>query len=258
MNRHRHLISCPASKLLAIAAMLGCCVLSACSSASDESAVDGGRKLFESKALSQSRLNDYACVTCHDTVASNPPSKKAGGALAGVTLRSSFWGGQVADLLDSVNACRSNFMGDNQPLSASSEQARELYAYLASLEPGDASPIPFTVVASIDPLPRGATPDAISVAENHGRELYTFTCQYCHGGMHDGLGRLSTQVPLLPEQTIAEHAEYSARVQRLIFTEKIRHGLFLGYGGVMPPFSAELLSDQDVSDVLEAMGVLGE
>jgi len=43
-----------------------------------------------------------------------------------------------------------------------------------------------------------------------------------------------------------------------VFTEKIRHGLFLGYGGVMPPFSREVLSDQDVSDLLEALGVIAE
>jgi len=245
-------------KVFVGACLLGCGFVSACGSTSGQSDIDEGRDLFQSKALSRSHLNDYACVTCHDSVASSPPSKKAGGALAGVTLRSSFWGGQVADLLGSVNACRSNFMGDSQPLTEKGEQARDLYASLASLEPGDAEPIPFTVVANIDALPRGATPDAIATAQAHGQELYALTCQYCHGSMHDGLGRLSSQVPLLPEQTIVEHAAYSARIQRLIFTEKIRHGLFLGYGGVMPPFSAELLSDQDVSDVLEALGVLGE
>jgi len=220
--------------------------------------VERGQQLFESKALSQSHLNDYTCATCHDTVVSNPPSKKAGGALAGVTLRSTFWGGQVADLLGSVNACRNDFMGDNQPLHASDEQARALYAYLVSLEPGNASAIPFTIVTTIDPLARGETPEAISSAESHGELLYAQTCQYCHGSKHDGLGRLSARVPILPEDTLVAHAQYSARVQRLIFTEKIRHGLFLGYGGLMPPFSTELLSDQDVSDLLEALGVLGE
>jgi thiosulfate dehydrogenase len=47
-------------------------------------------------------------------------------------------------------------------------------------------------------------------------------------------------------------------VQRLIFIEKIRHGRFLGYGGEMPPFSSELLSDADVADVLEYLSILGE
>ncbi|HEY0467891.1 MAG TPA: c-type cytochrome [Polyangiaceae bacterium] len=246
----------PAGKLWAAACLLCCALVSACSS-SEQSAVDQGRELFQSKALSQSHLNDYTCLTCHDTVASTPPSQKAGGALAGVTLRSTFWGGQVADLLSSIDACRNNFMGDTRPLSANSEQARALYAYLASLEPGDADAIPFTIVTTIDPLPRGETAEAISSAVSHGQVLYATTCLYCHGSMHDGLGRLSERVPILPEDTLVEHAQYSAREQRLIFTEKIRHGLFLGYGGEMPPFSAELLSDQDVSDLLEALNVLG-
>lgn len=244
-------------KPLALAAVLGSALLSACSSPSEEDATEHGRELFETKALSRSRLNDYTCATCHDTVGTDPPAKKPGGALAGVTRRRSFWGGQVADLLGSVNACRQSFMGDSQAMSANDEQARSLYAYLVSLEPGDAAPIPFTIVNAIDPLPRGETPEAISDAKSRGQQLFAQACQYCHGSMHEGVGRLSARLPILPEQTLAEHAEYSARVQRLIFTEKIRHGLFLGYGGVMPPFSSELLSDQDVSNLLEALGVLG-
>jgi len=243
-------ITRPVSKLRETAAVLGCCLLSACASTSEPSAVDQGRQLFESKALSNSHLNDYTCASCHDTIASTPPSKKAGGALAGVTLRATFWNGQEADLLGSINACRNNFMGDNQPLATTDERARSLYAYLESLEPGDADPIPFTIVTNIDPLARGD--------EAHGQALFGQTCLYCHGEMHDGLGRLSERIPILPEDTLVAHAQYSPRVQRLVFTEKIRHGLFLGYGGVMPPFSAELLSDEDVSDVLEALGVFGE
>ncbi|HKO47383.1 MAG TPA: cytochrome c [Polyangiaceae bacterium] len=234
----------------AIAALFCCHLLSACGGDPEPSAVDQGRQLFESKALSQSHLNDYTCATCHDAEALTPPSKKSGAALAGVTLRSTFWGEQEPDLLSSINACRSNFMSDNQPLLASEDRARSLYAYLASLEPGDANPSPFTIVTSIDPLPRGV--------EGRGRVLFAQACSYCHGGMHSGANRLSARVPILPEDTLLEHAEYSARVQRLVFTEKIRHGLFLGYGGVMPPFAAELLSDQDVSDLLEAMGVIDE
>lgn len=255
MNRNR--TTSASNNLLAVASLLGCALLAACSSTTEESAVEQGQKLFESKALSQSRLNDYTCASCHDLVASTPPSKKTGGALSGVTLRTSFWGDQVADLLGAVNACRSNFMGDAKPLTAEDGQARSLYAYLESLEPGDSAPIPFRVVNTIDPLPRAETPEAIADAHSHGELLYAQACLYCHGSMHDGAGRLSTRLPILPEQTIAEHAQYSQRVQRLIFTEKIRHGLFLGYGGNMPPFSTELLSDTDVSDLLEALGVLG-
>ena len=236
---------------LPITAAIFCCgLLGACGSTPEQSAVDQGRQLFESKALSQSRLNDYACIMCHDTQASTTPSKKAGSALAGVTLRSTFWAGQEADLLSSINACRDNFMGDNRPLTADDERARSLYAYLASLEPGDPNPSPFTIVTNIEPLPRGD--------QANGQWLYEQTCSYCHGALHSGAGRLSERMPILPEDTIAEHAEYTPRVQRLIFTEKVRHGLFLGYGGVMPPFSLELLSEPEMSDLLEGLGATGE
>src|SRR5690349_12297847 len=109
MNR-RHATH-PLSKHRAITAVLCGCLLSACSEAQEQNAVEQGRQLFESKALSQSGLNDYSCATCHDTVPGTPPSKKSGGALSGVTLRTRFWGGQEADLLGSVNACRNYFMG---------------------------------------------------------------------------------------------------------------------------------------------------
>ena len=241
--------SSPGRGLTTIACLLCCTLLHACGSSS-EPAAERGRQLFESKALSQSHLNDYTCGTCHDAQAGARATKKTGGALAGATLRAQFWGGQEPDLLGAINACRNYFMYDNVPLAATEEPARLLYAYLASLEPGDASPSPFTIVTQIDALPRG---DA-----THGESLFAEACLPCHGAMHDGVGRLGPRLPILPEDTIAAHAGYSPRVLRLVFTEKIRHGLFLGYGGVMPPFSREVLSDQDVSDLLEALGVIAE
>ncbi len=141
---------------------------------------------------------------------------------------------------------------ENTPLAATDPDARSLYAYLESLEPGDDRQQPFTVVTAIDALPRGD--------EGNGSLLYAEACQTCHGSMHSGEGRLSVRVPAIPDDTLAEpqHIDLSARVQRLVFTEKIRHGLFLGYGGVMPPFSTELLSDSEVSDLLEALGVVDD
>jgi thiosulfate dehydrogenase len=35
-----------------------------------------------------------------------------------------------------------------------------------------------------------------------------------------------------------------------VFVEKTRHGGFLGYGGTMPPFSLNVLSDEDLADLL--------
>ena len=233
-----------------ILAVLCCELLAACGSSSEPSEAERGRGLFESKALSSSTLNDFTCQTCHDARATVPASKKPGAALAGVTARALFWGGQENELLRAVNDCRNYFMVDSRPLAATDADARSLYAYLESLGPGDGTSRAFTVVTDIDALPRGNA--------GPGFFLFAEACSSCHGVMHSGTGRLSARVPILPEDTLRAHTDYTPRVQRLIFTEKIRHGLFLGYSGVMPPFSAELVSDQDVSDLLEALGVSGE
>jgi len=233
----------PAAVLLALAF--------ACSSEPPPvSEVQRGTQLFASTALSPSSLNVFSCATCHDPVPMpNAPWIKTGAPLAGATLRTSFWGGQENDLLQSINDCRSQFMNANAPLLASDPDAEALYSYLVSLEPGDSSSFPFTVEATISDVPRG---DA-----THGLTLFDETCAYCHGTMHNGNGRLSTIIPVLPEDTIAAHSQFSAEGQRLVFIEKVRHGGFFGYGGNMPPYALEILGDSDVSDLLEALGVLG-
>lgn len=223
--------------------------LLACSG-KEEDPVERGRKLFSSTELSPSSLNAYSCASCHDTQP-NPFLRRPGTNLAGATLRSSFWGGQENDLLRSLNACRNYFMLANEPLDASDEDAQALFEFLKSLEPGDSKSVPFELVKIIDdPLARGDV--------DKGRQVYSSACASCHGTVHTGVGRISTRVSILPEDTLVEHAEYSARVQRLIFIEKIRHGRFYGYGGEMPPFSLQILSDGDVSDVLEFLGITGQ
>ena len=90
-----------------------------------------------------------------------------------------------------------------------------------------------------------------------GASRFARTCAHCHGAPHTGVGRVAPTAPVLPEGPIAAHADYGPRSIRLVFIEKIRHGSFRGYGGDMPPYAAERLTDQDVSDVLEGLGVLG-
>lgn len=222
----------------------------ACSEAAPITSAEHGRELFFSKQLSPSRLNNYTCANCHATTLAESPVVLTGATMAGVTRRPLFWGGQENDLLRSINACRSYFMAAPEPLPADDPDAQALYAFLLSLEPGDPEPVPFEIVRTIEMLPRG---DATT-----GAGVYTRACSYCHGLMRSGSGRLSDRVPILPEDTIVEHPGYTPRELRLVFIEKIRHGLFLGYGGDMPPFSTQRLSNTDVSHVLETLGMLGE
>ncbi len=225
--------------------------LTGCAGDAPRSTAEHGRELFESGALSPSRLNAFSCRTCHDAGnAADPAVTKTGADLAGATLRPSYWGGQELDLLRAIDACRRHFMISSVPLEADAPDAQALYAYLVSLEPGDSRAVPFSVVQAITDLPRG---DARA-----GEGVYARTCQACHGAMHGGTGRLSTRIAILPDDAIASHAEYTAAEVRLIFIEKVRHGGFLGYGGDMPPYSLETLPDSELSDLLEALGVLGE
>jgi thiosulfate dehydrogenase len=225
-----------------------------CSAAAptEEARVERGQALFESGELSPSVLNLFSCNSCHDAVPGTDAVLKPGAPLAGATLRPSFWGGQEDDLLRSIDDCRDVFMHASTPLDPTNADAVALYAYLVSLEPGNPQAVPFTVVSEIVDVPRG---DA-----TRGAGAYTNVCAQCHGTMHTGYGRLSDLIPILPDDTLAAHPppDYSPRTQRLVFIEKTRHGGFLDYGGDMPPFSAEVLADTELSDVLEALGVLGE
>lgn len=225
-------------------------LLSACSAdpAPAESSAERGRELFEAGPLTDSSLNFYRCATCHDERPSSV-ARKPGAALAGVIDRPTYWGGQEDDLLRAVNDCRTYFMYASEALAVDAPDAVALYAFLSELGPGDASATPFSTVRAVEELPRG---DAAM-----GADAYERFCSACHGRMHDGVGALSRLIPILPDGTLLDHEDFSPRAQRLVFIEKTRHGGFFGYGGAMPPFSTEVLSDAELSDILEALGVFG-
>jgi hypothetical protein len=42
---------------------------------------------------------------------------------------------------------------------------------------------------------------------------------------------------------------------RSVTVEKVRHGLFINIGGVMPFYTQEAMSDQTVADILVYMGL---
>jgi len=211
-------------------------------------AIEHGEALFSDEAASPSTLNAFSCATCH--VAEPDPKDTrilSGAPLAGAVERPSFWGGQENDLLRSINACRYNFMEAQKPWTTEDEDARAMYAYLESLPKSDTGPQPFTVVGTVLDLMPG---DA-----GVGGKVYVAACQSCHGAAHTALGRLTERAPRLPEQAVLEHAEYSFDEQRLVFIEKIRHGPFYGYGGSMPPFSKEVLPDEELAGLLAYMGL---
>jgi thiosulfate dehydrogenase len=223
-------------------------VVSGCAEESEirtRTAEERGAALFADARISANAFNPFSCATCHATSDVADGRLLPGGSLAGVTARTSFWGGQETSLLESVNVCLRSFQSDAKGLAAEDDRAASLYAYLVSLK-GPSTPVPFTVVEVIADVPNG---DA-----SRGAAVWEAACASCHGARHTGAGRLSEIVTIVPEATIAEHVPKGDDV-RLIVIEKIRHGSFLGYSGRMPPFSIETLNDQQLGDVLAFLGL---
>jgi len=230
-----------AGSLVAVAAVAAAC--GGETTTETRTAVEHGEVLFGLSQLSPAPGNKLACIDCHDADAAHQP----GGSLAGVTSRPSYWGGSELTLLGAVNHCRYYFMLADTPWTGEEVEARAIYAYLESL-PGDGAPAPFSIGSVIDPGPGDA---------GRGKAVYETACASCHGAKGSGEGAITPTAPALPDETLAAHppASYTDAERRLVFIEKTRHGTFLGYGGQMPPFSLEVLSDAELADLLTYMGV---
>lgn len=216
------------------------------------SAVDHGEALFSDPTITGTTANSFSCATCHPT--SKPAAEGPilpGAPLAGVTRRASYWGGMEVELLRSMNHCLYYFMLSSKAWTDEEERAQALFAYLDALPAGpeDEKEWPFTVPVQVTQAPAG---DATK-----GASVYSRACESCHGEVKTGEGRLVARAPVLPDQTLAEHplGAYTEEQRRLVFVQKTRHGGFLGYGGQMPPFSLEVLSDEQMGDLLVFLGL---
>ena len=214
--------------------------LSAC--VTERTAVEQGRALFDDPDLSISSMNNASCSLCHATTTADT-RLLPGAHLGGVTERPSYFGGRETDLRRAVNYCLQRFMRSpsRETLTAEDPRGRALLEYLSSLEGSEESQ-PWTIVQTIETLPAG---DAA-----RGAELYARGCESCHGERANGHGRISALVPRIPDETIEEHEEHALDVT----LQKIRWGQFRYTGGDMPAFSPEVLSDQDLADVVVYLG----
>lgn len=210
----------------------------------ERTAEERGAELFSDPRLSPSSQNFAACSTCHTPDVVPAGTWLAGGSLAGVAGRPSYFGGEVVELRDAVNFCLRFFMRhpDLEPLASDDQEGRDLLSYLETL--GDSSPaVPFTIQRIVaDDLPPG---DA-----TRGASVWSGGCRTCHGDKDTGANRASEVVSILPNETVTIHGDSA----RLATIEKVRHGMFFGAGGTMAPFSLEALPAQDLADVLAYLG----
>jgi thiosulfate dehydrogenase len=215
-------------------------------------AAEHGADLFHDTALPKALFNAYACATCHEADGqAGTRTSRAGAPLAGVVERASYWGGAEVDLLRAVNYCLRFFMLQDQPWSGQEPEAIAIYAYLESLpsRSPDRDPAPFTIVRAIEDVAPGHA--------QRGAAVFARACSTCHGAAHTGASKVVDYAPTLPEAALEEHplGLYTPEERRLVLIEKVRHGGFLGYGGQMPPFSLETLSDDELGDVLAFFGL---
>jgi len=216
----------------------------------DRTAAERGAQLFADPRTSTYPFNVYACSTCHDSAARGDVIR-AGVPLAGAAVRPTYWGGSEIDLVRAVDHCLELFMLEDAPWTGDEDVAQSLYAYLEALPAAgaDREAQTYTFVVDIANAPPG---DAA-----RGEAVYGRTCATCHGASHTGVSKLVDFAPVLPEEALDAHplGKYTPLQRRLVILEKIRHGGFLGYGGQMPPFSREELSDSDLGDLLAMFGI---
>lgn len=210
-------------------------------------AVEHGRDLAADPRVGGANgVNELTCLDCHSESAAGAAGL-SGGSLAGVTTRPSYWGGKELRLLTSINDCRYYFMLSDSAWTGDEVDAQAIYAWLESLT-GPSDAVPFTLGDVVDPGPGDATA---------GKAAYDLACASCHGAAKTGAGATLSRAPVLPDETLDEHplGDYTEAERRLVFVEKVRHGTFGGYGGQMPPLSLEVLSDEDLANVLAFLGV---
>lgn len=205
------------------------------------SAEDYGRALFSDPGASNAKSNPFSCATCH-TISAQATGLHPGYDLYDVASRPSWWGGNVATLLDATNQCITYFMS-GKPLTMDDEKGRAIYVYLKSQSPDpSADALPLTVVQNIVDVPSG---DA-----GKGADEWNQACAGCHGAPHTGQGRISDLASLVPDDSIAAHGTSPTMGARPVVIEKVRHGKFFNVGGIMPLFSVEALSDEQLGDIL--------
>jgi len=224
--------------------------IAACSGAEVErrSAADRGRELFASPTTSTSTENRFSCATCHPHAGDTTGRIYPGYTLAGATARPTFWGGQHVDLLRAINVCRYYFMSAATPWLGEEEEAKAIYAFLASLPPDAPNALPFTVPERIT-----EATDVPAGDPKRGADVYEGSCKTCHGAARTGVGRLRGTIPVLPDETANGFKAlygFTPMQIRLTFLEKVRHGPFLGIFGSMPLYSKEALSDADLGALL--------
>lgn len=205
-------------------------------------AAELGSELFDSPALSTDASNRFSCGTCHSRTADEGTRRLAGFPLANSAQRGRWWSGSYSQYLDAVNYCVVFFMRGAR-LKPGQPNADALYEFLVSISPAPkAEPIYFTIERNI------RAPAAGSAAA--GEKIYEIACRSCHGARGTSAGLLQPSTPLDSSLSTYYTTTYPTSEHGVLVTGKVRLGNFFGFGGSMPPFALERLSEAELADLI--------
>lgn len=205
-------------------------LLSGCGGSSGELS---GQELYSQPSSSG---NTFACETCH--ALSEPASDgliRPGHPIGDATKRPSYKNGQVTELLDAVNSCRTDWMRADA-WSEGDRDWEELKSFLEEQAPADDAPaLAFTIKQPPADLTGGDM--------DKGQTLFNGRCVVCHGENATGTDRgPSLKGDLLTAELVAARVRTSGNSDSDIYP-----GLT---GGVMPFWSESRLSDIELKDII--------
>jgi mono/diheme cytochrome c family protein len=200
-------------------------------------ACTGGGSTGDSRLYAERHAdgNTFACATCH---ALDEPAAdgylRPGHPIGDAAARPSFKNGQLTELRDAVNSCRTEWMAA-PPFAAGDPRWLELESFLVDRAPASA---PALTYDRIDPPVDLDGGDA-----DRGRALFNSRCIVCHGEDGGGTERAPrvTGLALEPDY-VAERVRTSGDADSPIYP-----GLT---GGRMPFWAADRLSDDELRDIV--------
>ncbi|WP_053982136.1 DM13 domain-containing protein [Marinagarivorans algicola] len=203
---------------------------------------DTGRAIYE-KPLGGSR---FACADCHalDENADQLDDKgfrRAGHPIGDALRRPHFKNTQLTAFVDAANSCLDEWMGTTITWNNNTEEYLALAAYLTANDTGtgDAPALSFTL------KPTGVPSEQGSVAA--GAAAFNKTCAVCHGkdGVWDN-NPLGIDIRYITDSA-ADAAAVARKVRRSGSSDSPVYQDLVG--GIMPFWSAERLTDQELADI---------
>jgi mono/diheme cytochrome c family protein len=180
--------------------------------------------------------NTFTCSTCHaldEPAADN--IRRPGHPIGDAANRPSYKNGQLTELIDAVNVCRTEWMAA-PAWSADSTEWLALQEFLSE-RAGDAPAEPLTF-ETVQPPADTSGGDAMA-----GQDFFNSACVVCHGENAAGTERAPLLAgELLDADYIATRVRTSGTIDSVVYDSLT--------GGRMPFWSADRLSDDELRDVI--------